>query len=402
MTTDVRRALRERYVTALVDGGHLRSPDWVKAFREVPRDLFTPRFFCPVSEDDYGRFVAIRPGSPGWLEAIYGDDALVTQLDGEDRRWRDALNEPVTGTPSSSSSQPSLIAKMLEALDIRDGHRVLEIGTGTGYHAALLCHRLGDGNVVTMEVDPALAEAARRRLAEAGYSPHLVVGDGLAGHPEGAPYDRLVATCSVSSVPTAWLRQVRDGGVILVSLYRPLGGGPLVRLTVTGGQASGRFLPGGGGFMPARGHGVDLAAGELLRAALRTDPDHPPRTTALPLDVLDDHHAGLLAALRLRDTIRVRFTPVGGGAEQDWLLAADGSWVCRDVSTGAVAQYGRPLWDDLEDVWSRWVAAGSPPRSHIGLTVTATGEHRFWFGSCEHVAWVDAWIRSVRLVGLSS
>lgn len=114
----------------------------------MPRHVFTPEFYRPVSEDDYIRFVAVPPHSTGFLDAVYCDDVLVTQLDGDDQRWQQALVEPVTGTPTSSSSQPSLIARMLEALDVQDGHRVLEVGTGNGYHAALLCHRLGEGRVV--------------------------------------------------------------------------------------------------------------------------------------------------------------------------------------------------------------------------------------------------------------
>ena len=76
---------------------------------------------------------------------------------------------------------PSLMARMLEALDVRDGHRVLEIGTGTGYNAALLCHRLGACNVVSIDIDPTLIVATRKRLAGLGHHPTLVVGDGTAG-----------------------------------------------------------------------------------------------------------------------------------------------------------------------------------------------------------------------------
>ncbi|HEY8534261.1 MAG TPA: rRNA adenine N-6-methyltransferase family protein [Micromonospora sp.] len=153
----------------------------------MPRHVFTPRIYRPVSEGDYGRFVAVPPSDPGWLDAIYRDDVLITQINGDDQLWQRALTEPVTGEPTSSSSQPSLMATMLEALDIRDGHRVVEIGTGTGYQAALLCHRLGAENVTTVEVDPGLAATARQRLGDIGYAPRVVVGDGLAGDPAGAP-----------------------------------------------------------------------------------------------------------------------------------------------------------------------------------------------------------------------
>jgi SAM-dependent methyltransferase len=91
---------------------------------------------------------------------------------------------------TSSSTMPSLMARMLEALDVRDGHRVLEIGTGTGYNAALLCHRLGPRNVVSIDIDPTLVAAARSRLADLGYHPTLVAGDGTTGAVQHGPYDR--------------------------------------------------------------------------------------------------------------------------------------------------------------------------------------------------------------------
>jgi protein-L-isoaspartate O-methyltransferase len=78
---------------------------------------------------------------------------------------------------------PSLMAQMLEALDVRDEHRVLEIGTGTGYNAALLCHRLGSNNVVSIDIDATLVAVAKNRLAALGHHPTLVVGDGTAGLP---------------------------------------------------------------------------------------------------------------------------------------------------------------------------------------------------------------------------
>jgi len=103
------------------------------------------------------------------------------------------------------------MAVMLEALDVTDGVRVLEVGTGTGYNAALLCHRLGDQHVVTVEVDPVLAEQAQQRLAEVGYRPIVHVGDGADGYPPGAPYDRVIVTCALTSLPWKLIEQTRQG-----------------------------------------------------------------------------------------------------------------------------------------------------------------------------------------------
>lgn len=149
---------------------------------------------------------------------------------------------------------------MWEDLDVHDGHRVLEIGTGTGYSTALGCHRLGDDNVTSVEVDPEIAGTARHALDRAGYHPHLVLDDGLVGAPDGAPYDRIIATCSLRHVPAAWIEQAKPGTVILVTLSGWLGGTGLAKLTVTGPDtAEGGFLPGYVSFMPARAHSPDPA-----------------------------------------------------------------------------------------------------------------------------------------------
>src|SRR5262249_12648785 len=147
-----------------------------------------------------------------WLDQVYADRVLVTQLDDDPTRWQVARETgPVFGVPTSSSSQPAIMAVMLAILDVAVGHRGLEIGTGTGYNAALLAHRLGSGNVHTVDIDPDLVESARKRLAYCGFTPTCVAGDGSAGHPAGALYDRVLATCAVARIPQAWLTQTVPG-----------------------------------------------------------------------------------------------------------------------------------------------------------------------------------------------
>ena len=89
---------------------------------------------------------------------------------------------------------------MLEALEVTDGCRVLEIGTGSGYNAALLCERLGSEHVTSVHIDPDLVALARERLAANGYTPTLAA-DGADGYPRSALYDRIIATCSVPAIP---------------------------------------------------------------------------------------------------------------------------------------------------------------------------------------------------------
>lgn len=359
-------ALRERLVAELVANGHLPSQRWRDAFRQVPRHEFVPRFFRQLPA---GEYQAVDRADPDWLETIYTDDVLTTQLDGDDGMWENALASPVTADATSSSSQPRLMADMLEALDVHDGHRVLEVGTGTGFNAALLAHRLGSDHITTVDVDAGIITRAERVLHRCGYTPTVAAVDGLDGYPPGAPYDRIIATCSVTAVPAAWIVQTRAGGLILTSLYRELPGGALVRLRVDSeGAARGHFLATFGGFMPARVEHYQAAL-PMLRAALRTKADDPREPTTISADTLRHPDFGMVAAALMPGVTSIRFAPEGG--LQFWLLASDGSWACLEENGGTVTQHGpRRLWDRIEKEYAAWQAAGRPARDRYGLTVT--------------------------------
>ncbi|MFD8571297.1 methyltransferase domain-containing protein [Streptomyces sp. NPDC059639] len=216
-----------------------RDAGWRDAFEQVPRHLFVPYYFVGAP-GGHERLWGEDPDPARrerWLRGAYADQPLATRL-------RD-------GELVSSSSQPSLMAKMLADLDVRDGHRVLEIGAGTGYNAALLAHRLGDAAVTTVDLDPEITESARAHLAAAGYRPAVVTRDGARGCVERAPYDRIMATCALRAVPVGWLAQCRPGARILA----PVATG-LLRLDVRdGGFAQGRFLRTPAYFVAVRGEG---------------------------------------------------------------------------------------------------------------------------------------------------
>lgn len=132
---------------------------------------------------------------------MYRDASIVTQHDAH-------------GMPTSSSSQPAIMAQMLERLDVREGQRVLEIGAGTGYNAALLATLVGArGRVVSVELDPRTAGAARKALAAASYRARVVTGDGREGVP-GAPYDRIMVTASTDEICRPWIEQLAEGGLL--------------------------------------------------------------------------------------------------------------------------------------------------------------------------------------------
>ena len=185
-SVELRRALIDRLRTA----GHLHEDAVAGAFAAVPRELFLAAF-------------AERHG----IDDVYRDDAIVTR--------RDAA----TGEPTSSSSQPAIMARMLEMLALRPGDRVLEIGAGTGYNAALLARLVGDGGSVTsVELDADVAVDARRALLAARSPARVEVGDGSLGWPAAAPVDAIVATASTDRIPRAWFDQVRLGGRLVVPL----------------------------------------------------------------------------------------------------------------------------------------------------------------------------------------
>ncbi|MBF6066078.1 protein-L-isoaspartate O-methyltransferase [Nocardia terpenica] len=124
------------------------------------------------------------------------------------------------GFPTSTASQPSVVARMLDQLCVRTGHAILEIGTASGYNAALL-ERLvgGSGQVHSVEIDPELAATARERLRHLAGPVTVHTADGWAGVPAAAPYDRIIATIGVYDLSPRWLEQLRDGGILVAPLW---------------------------------------------------------------------------------------------------------------------------------------------------------------------------------------
>lgn len=201
------------------ESGGIRSAEVAAAFLATPRHQFLPGIS---------------------LDLVYSGMAVVTRSD------------PKLGI-TSSSSEVGIMAPMLEALAIEPGHRLLEVGAGSGYNAALLDHLVGPtGEVVTIDVQPDVADEARRHLAETGHERvRVVVGDGFAGYPERAPYDRIIATASVRDIPIAWRDQLREGGSLVVPLRPRPGAQVVVTLRRRGAVLEGVSAI-AGGFMPLR------------------------------------------------------------------------------------------------------------------------------------------------------
>ena len=375
-------ARRHRLADELVAGGHLRSAAWRVAIEAVPREAFlTGRVYRPVRSGP-SWWEPVTPeqlGQDCWLDLAYQDVTWVTQLDGTDTAVAPH------GIPTSSSTMPGLVVQMLEDLNVRDGDRVLEIGTGTGYSTALLAHRLGGDLVTSVEVDPGVASRAAAALRATGYAPHLVVGDGLAGHADRAPYDRVIATCSVRYIPWAWLAQAAPGARIVATLSGWMNASGLAALTVVkDGTAHGRFLPGMVSFMSARAH----AAPPLDPVLSGRDGDA--RVARYGADILEDWTADFLAQLAAPNVSSVQVSHDGARfntllteratGSYAWLIDEDGGWT-------VIQQGPTRIWDQVEETLATWDDAGRPAQEQLIIEITpdaqtvvldAAGLRRSW------------------------
>src|SRR5689334_12849024 len=168
-------ALHRALIDALVRRQAIKGPRVEAAFRAIPRHLFLPD--VPLAE-------------------AYRNEAIPTKL--------------ADGEAISSSSQPEMMAIMLEQLALEPGLRVLEIGAGTGYNAALMAHIVGEmGQVVTVDIDEDLVEDAREHLRATGFEQvQVVCADGGYGYPELAPFDRIILTVGAPDITPAWWAQL--------------------------------------------------------------------------------------------------------------------------------------------------------------------------------------------------
>jgi protein-L-isoaspartate(D-aspartate) O-methyltransferase len=248
----------QQLVNQLIARGVLWSRPLIAAFRATPRHRFLDRVWHYQSQRGGWREIDTHAPGRHELRLLYADRALTTRL---------SEAEPGSApVPISSSSQPSLMAQMLEELELEPGLNVLEVGTGTGYNAALLAHVVG--RAWSLDVDRhTLAEAAEHLRGFPDRQVELRHGDGRLGWPEAAPFDRILVTAASLDLEQAWLEQLAEGGLLLVPLDLAPGLAYLVRGTCRDGIFEGR-LTRPAYFMP-------------LRAELEEGRDNSPTSTGL-------------------------------------------------------------------------------------------------------------------------
>jgi protein-L-isoaspartate(D-aspartate) O-methyltransferase len=359
------RRHRHDMVSRLVASGAVTSGAVEQAMRTVPRHrLLRDVWLHPTGRPAPGGLEHHRIDSgtdPATLARLYDDIAVPTRL--------------TQGVPSTSTSQPSLVAHMLEQLELDRGMRVLEIGAGTGYQAALMAELVGDPTLVhTVDIAGEVVTQTSELLADIGYGGiRVICADGAAGHEAGAPYDRIIATAGCPDIAPAWLRQLSPGGFALVPLLHA-GAHPLTRVVPSppAAAAIGRVV-GSAGFMPLQG----AMSGRLhWPSGKARDQRHEPLPPELAgvegdaawpgwdfhyyLSLADGRTTGTVALADHDGSVRVDF-PAGA-----LLTTGDSDHLRRALleHRGAWDRLGRPRAGDWRSTFTA-VASPLPPSDYV-------------------------------------
>jgi protein-L-isoaspartate O-methyltransferase len=369
---EVAGAVDDAGVEALIAGLSMAGQlphGYESLLRGVPREWFTPD---RIWVNDGGGYRAIdRASEPDqWSSVVYQNRAIVTQFNDGRVRW------PTIGDrPTCSTSMPSVVVGMLDALSVEQGHTVLEIGTGTGFNAALLAEQVGlAGRVVTVEIDPSLHEEVHTRLS-AYRNITCVLGDGAVELSEHGPFDRVIATAAaqLGRVPYAWVEQTRPGGVIVTPVRAELASGPLVRFTVDDdGTAIGATVPMSVGFMELRDHRTPR---EPDPAAWLTGDADSSVSDLQPGALLFDPAARWALAVSL-PSCRYDIEPTNPDppCEYAWLhdpLSGSWAYVAPDGCGAMLVRQAGPrrLWDQAQAAYRWWQRAGEPQLSAWQWTI---------------------------------
>lgn len=353
MSEDISQLL-SGYVKELKKKGAIKSEALRRAFGKVERHRLVEQFI------DYSKkeMVKFKPCNPEHLKFIYSDNVLVTRL-------KDGIR------PTSSSSQPSLVAQMLELLELEPQMNLLEIGAGTGYNAALMSEIVGNQNLITtIDVQRDVVNQTKRLLSNLGYSNISVLhGDGFFGYAKYAPYNRIIATVCCADLSPHWVEQLLPKGLMLIPLqHGTTANAPLTLIWQENNHLRARIV-GKSGFMLIQGElseeywTSDVALIRELEGAFKRDRqgkwvpkkgwthEYPP----FDLSHQDEWWEGageFLYFLALHD--RRTFFVQGPG-----LWDRSGSLVYADESkTGLLGN--ESLYQELKVIYDKWERLGSP------------------------------------------
>ncbi|MEU3904100.1 methyltransferase domain-containing protein [Streptomyces goshikiensis] len=359
-------AARAAMVARLEAEGALHPGPVRDALLELPREVLMPQGYLRRTELDE---LPVRWQLLDWsvsadraefLKMLHCGESVLIQHGGEAVLGRDPGLWRTGGTMTSMSSGMFMTAVLMEQLRLRPGLRVADIGTGAAVTCAVSSRICGDRNVVSVDRDPYLTEAARHHLAALGLHPNLVTGDGEAGWPALAPFDRIFASYSLTRIPAPWLEQLAPGGTALAHLTTGSPSWPALAVIAkdSAGQVTGRLRPVRYGHRA--GHGLDwifLKKSFRDRIAAREGGTVTHSRQAPPSDTA----SGFWLAFNFLNPGLVR----NGGADHLVIGApACGSWVTARPADGggwAVTSAGpRDIWEEIQHTAALWKAADSP------------------------------------------
>lgn len=334
---------------------------WFDAVRQIPRHDLVPRWFTPGQD---GQAWEVRDGpsdQPAWLDAAYhATTTMVTRI-GTVHADHAGPGTRHDGRPASSATMPRLVLDMYRRARLGERASILDVGTGSGYGAALLAFRYGAAQVTSIDIDGYLTSAATSRLAGLGLYPTIITCDATGDLP--GTFDRIVPMVSLPAIPPSWLAALRPDGRLLFCLT---GGSVLITARKTpDGSALGRVEYERAAFMPAR-HGPSYQARHPI-PGLTDDTDGDDITTS-PYPVVDPTWGWELDAILSVTTPGLAYSTTTNpdtGTTTTWITHPDGSWARatgKPAEPATVHQAGpRRLWDTLDAIRTDWLSKGYLP-----------------------------------------